>query len=82
MSLRNEPHKLAHEQHKVPVTSLQFYSDELLLAGEGTHLVAYSTSQKVRLGAAQIFRSQAIHRSTKLHERSSSVVAAMLLLRN
>jgi WD40 repeat protein len=62
MSLRNEPHKLAHEQHKVPVTSLQFYSDELLLAGEGTHLVAYSTSQKVRLGAAQIFRSQAIHR--------------------
>jgi WD40 repeat protein len=62
MSLRNEPHKLAHEQHKVPVTSLEFYSNELLLAGEGTHLVAYSTSQKVKLGAAQIFRSQAIHR--------------------
>jgi WD40 repeat protein len=62
MSLRNEPHQLAHEQHKVPVTSLQFYSDELLLAGEGTHLVAYSTSQRIKLGAAQIFRSQAIHR--------------------
>jgi WD40 repeat protein len=62
MSLRNEPHKLAHEQHKVPVTSLEFYSDELLLAGEGTHLVAYSTSQKFKLGATRIFRSQAIHR--------------------
>jgi WD40 repeat protein len=62
MSLRNEPHKLAHEQHKVPVTSLEFYSDELLFAGEGTHLVAYSTSRNVKLGAAQIFRSQAIHR--------------------
>jgi WD40 repeat protein len=62
MTPRNEPHQLAHKQHKVPVTSLEFYSDDLLLAGEGTHLNAYSTSQKIHLGSVQIFRSQAIHR--------------------
>jgi WD40 repeat protein len=58
----NKPHQLAHEQNKVPVTSLEFYSDGLLLAGEGTHLVAYSTSRKIRLGSIQVLRSQAIHR--------------------
>lgn len=62
MSLRNEPPKLAHEQHKVPVTSLEFFSDRLLLAGEGTHLAAYSIDHKSQLGRTQIFRSQAIHR--------------------
>ena len=62
MSACNGLYRLAHEQHKVPVTSLQFYSDDLLLAGEGTHLVAYSTSRKIRLEIIQIFRSQAIHR--------------------
>jgi WD40 repeat protein len=62
MTLSNEPHQLAHEQHKVPVTSLEFYTDELLLAGEGTHLVAYSTSRKTKSGSVQVFRSQAIHR--------------------
>lgn len=61
MSLRNGLHKLAHEQHKVPVTALEFLSEEVLLAGEGTHLVAYSVAQKVKLGTIQIFRSQAIH---------------------
>jgi WD40 repeat protein len=62
MTLRHEPYQLAHQQHKVPVTSLEFYSDELLLAGEGTQLVAYSTSRKIRLGSVQVFRSQAVHR--------------------
>ncbi|KAM0702308.1 hypothetical protein Q7P35_011218 [Cladosporium inversicolor] len=62
MSAHNEPHQLVHEQHKVPVTSLEFYSDDLILAGEGTHLVAYSTFRKIQLGSIQIFRSQAIHR--------------------
>lgn len=62
MSARNGLSRLAHEQHKVPVTSLEFYSDDLLLAGEGTHLVAYSTSRRIQLGSIQIFRTQAIHR--------------------
>lgn len=62
MNLHDEPLQLAHEKHKVPVTSLEFYSDDLLLAGEGTHLVAYSASRNIRLGDIQILRSQAIHR--------------------
>jgi WD40 repeat protein len=62
MSLRNEAHPLAHEQHKVPVTALEFYSDHLLLAGEGKYLVAYNTDRKSQLGSTRIFRSQAIHR--------------------
>lgn len=62
MSVRNGLHKLAHEQHKVPVTALEFCSGDILLAGEGTHLVAYSVAQKIRLGSTRIFRSQAIHR--------------------
>jgi WD40 repeat protein len=62
MTHHNEPYQLAHQQHKVPVTSLEFYSNDLLLAGEGTYLVAYSTSRKIRLGSIQVFRSQAIHR--------------------
>lgn len=62
MSLCNEPLQLAHQQHKVPVTSLEFFFDDLLLAGEGTHLVAYDTARKVQLGSTRIFRSQAVHR--------------------
>jgi hypothetical protein len=62
MTHHNEPYHLAHQQHKVPVTSLEFYSDELLLAGEGTHLVAYSATTRHCLGRIRVFRSQAIHR--------------------
>lgn len=62
MTHHNEPYHLAHQQHKVPVTSLEFYSDELLLAGEGTHLVAYSAATRNCLGRIRAFRSQAIHR--------------------
>jgi len=53
---------LQHEHHKVPVTALAYPSPHLLLAGEGTHLVAYSCDRKEYLGSARIFRSQAIHK--------------------
>jgi WD40 repeat protein len=53
---------LHHEHHKVPVTALAYSSPHLLLAGEGTHLAAYSTDRREYLGSARIFRSQAIHK--------------------
>jgi WD40 repeat protein len=52
---------LRHEHHKVPVTALAYFSTNLLLAGEGTHLVAYSNDRRELLGAARIFQSHAIH---------------------
>jgi len=56
------PRSLRHEHHKVPVTALTYSSPHLLLAGEGTHLAAYSTDRREHLGSARIFRSQAIHK--------------------
>ena len=53
---------LHHEHHKVPVTALAYSSPDILLAGEGTHLVAYSSDRREHLGSARIFRSQAIHK--------------------
>jgi WD40 repeat protein len=54
---------LRHEHHKVPVTALAYSSPHVLLAGEGTHLAAYSCSDRREyLGGARIFRSQAIHK--------------------
>jgi WD40 repeat protein len=53
---------LHHEHHKVPVTALAYSSPHLLLAGEGTHLAAYSTDRREYLGSARIFRSQALHK--------------------
>jgi WD40 repeat protein len=53
---------LRHEHHKVPVTALAHSSTYFLLAGEGTHLAAYSTDRREHLGSTRIFRSQAIHR--------------------
>jgi WD40 repeat protein len=58
-SMRARP--LRHEHHKVPVTALAYFSTHLLLAGEGTHLAAYSIDRRELLGAARIFRSHAIH---------------------
>jgi WD40 repeat protein len=55
-------HPLHHEHHKVPVTALAYFSPDVLLAGEGTHLAAYSTDRREHLGSARVFRSQAIHK--------------------
>jgi WD40 repeat protein len=53
---------LHHEHHKVPVTALAYSSPHVLLAGEGTHLAAYSSDRREYLGGARIFRSQATHK--------------------
>jgi hypothetical protein len=53
---------LHHEHHKVPVTALAYSLPHVLLAGEGTHLAAYSSDRREYLGGARIFRSQAIHK--------------------
>lgn len=54
--------ELHHEHHKVPVTALEFFSEDLLLAGEGTDLVAYNTTDRIPLGSTRVFQSQAVHR--------------------
>ena len=44
------------------MTALAYLPPHLLLAGEGTHLVAYSSDRREHLGSARIFRSQAVHK--------------------
>lgn len=53
--------RLQHEERKLPVTALAFYSDGLLLSGEGTRLHAYGLNSQACLASVQIFPSQAIH---------------------
>ena len=53
--------KLQHEHHKVPVTALRFYGEDILLSGEGTRIVAYSAVDRSSICSAQVFQGQAVH---------------------
>ena len=88
MSARREPRRLHHEHHKVPVTATTFYADDLLLTGEGTHLVAYHLESQSQRGSLKIFPSQAIHKilvqpeSNKIVVYGGSLIALVSLVRN
>ncbi|RMY28247.1 hypothetical protein D0865_15814 [Hortaea werneckii] len=52
---------LEHVYHRVPVTALAFYGDNVLLAGEGNLLQAYDIKSGAKLRSLQIFEDQSIH---------------------
>ncbi|RMY42156.1 hypothetical protein D0865_12100 [Hortaea werneckii] len=52
---------LEHVYHRVPVTALAFYGDNVLLAGEGNLLQAYDINSGAKLRSLQIFADQSIH---------------------
>ncbi|KAI7129439.1 WD40 repeat-like protein, partial [Hortaea werneckii] len=52
---------LEHVYHRVPVTALAFYGDNVLLAGEGNVLQAYDIKSGAKLKSLQIFEDQNIH---------------------
>lgn len=51
---------MQHEHHRVPVTALAFFREDVILAGEGNYLRAYSGDSRP-LKQEKIFESQAIH---------------------
>ncbi|EME87510.1 uncharacterized protein MYCFIDRAFT_27910 [Pseudocercospora fijiensis CIRAD86] len=52
---------MQHERHRVPVTAVAFWRDDVLLAGEGSILSAYDVQNKRLLASVNIFDGQAIH---------------------
>lgn len=52
---------MQHEHHRVPVTALAFWDENVILVGEGALLKAYDTDRKTLLAAVEVFDSQAIH---------------------
>lgn len=50
-----------HVQHRVPVTALAFYGDNVILAGEGNLLRAYDVTTKQALASLRVFDGQAVH---------------------
>ncbi|GAB1734987.1 hypothetical protein NU219Hw_g61t1 [Hortaea werneckii] len=52
---------LEHVYHRVPVTALASYGDNVLLAGEGNLLQAYDIKSGAKLRSLQIFEDQSIH---------------------
>lgn len=52
---------MQHEHHRVPVTALAFWSDDVVLAGEGSSLKAYDTQRKTLLAVVEVLPDQAIH---------------------
>ncbi|KAM0717228.1 hypothetical protein Q7P37_007080 [Cladosporium fusiforme] len=65
---------LHHEHHRIPVTALEFSFDELLLAGEGTDLVAYSATNRTPLASVRVFRSQAIHKIISNRQTEQDII--------
>lgn len=52
---------MQHEHHRVPVTALAFWNQDVLLAGEGSSIKAYDTEERNLLSLADVFSDQAIH---------------------
>lgn len=52
---------MQHEQHRVPVTALAFWREDVILSGEGGILKAYDIQSKTLLASASAFEGQAIH---------------------
>ncbi|KAK4508244.1 hypothetical protein PRZ48_001982 [Zasmidium cellare] len=66
---------MQHEHHRVPVTALAFWNENVILAGEGTLLKAYDVDRKTLLAAVEVFDGQAIHGIVVAeHEETCAVV--------
>ncbi|KXS97508.1 hypothetical protein AC578_4593 [Pseudocercospora eumusae] len=52
---------MQHERHRVPVTAVAFWRQDVVLAGEGSMLNAYHVRSKDLLASVNIFDGQAIH---------------------
>ncbi|KAF1827915.1 WD40 repeat-like protein [Dissoconium aciculare CBS 342.82] len=64
---------MQHENYRVPVTALAYWSDDVLLVGQGTHLRAYDTRTQARLCDHSVFATQAIH-GISIHHGSSNPI--------
>lgn len=67
---------MQHVHHRVPVTALAIWSGNVILAGEGSLLRAYSADRKVLLGSARVFTGQVIHGLIVQNHGDSSCVLA------
>lgn len=52
---------LDHVHHRVPVTALAFYGDDVIFSGEGNLLRAYDVNTQDVLASVRAFDAQAIH---------------------
>jgi hypothetical protein len=59
---------MQHEHHRIPVTALSFWNQDVILAGEGCSLKAYDTKQRNLLAVVDVFPDQAIHGIISEHD--------------
>ncbi|SMR51879.1 unnamed protein product [Zymoseptoria tritici ST99CH_3D1] len=75
---------MQHEHHRVPVTALGFWHQDVLLAAEGTFIKAYDVKKKILLAKVEVFNGQAVHGilvSDERREDSQVIVWGGRLLR-